>query len=196
LSRLANLATPLMHQAAAAANQELHMAILDSTSIRIIAQVDSPAPIGFRLRVGTRNPAMATASGRLLVAWQAPAIRDWLLDEMRRDRPKEEADALARRTQMIRAKGYEMVTGESLQGITEVSFPLIDSSGFAQAVLTMPYLPAARPAIGFDEACEIVLRTAEAITILLGGVPPKISLPLARVAAKRPPNRRGAGFQT
>lgn len=191
LSRLINLATPLMHQAAGAANQALHMAILDSTSIRVIAQVDSPAPFGFRLRVGTKNPAMATASGRLLVALQPPAVRDWVLGEMRRSRPKEEADALARRTEMIRARGYEMVTGEGLQGITDVSFPLIDGSGFAQAVLTMPYLPAARQTIGFDEACEIVFRAAETITHMLGGVPPEIGFPLTRIAAKRPPNRLG-----
>lgn len=191
LSRLINLATPLMHEAARSANQALHMAILDSTSIRVIAQVDSPAPFGFRLRVGTKNPAMSTASGRLLVALQAPTVHDWVLDDMRRNRPPEEADALARRTEMIRARGYEMVTGEGIQGITDVSFPLIDSSGFAQAVLTMPYLPAARQAIGFDEACEIVFRAAEKITHMLGGVPPKVSFPLMRIAAKRPPKRLG-----
>ena len=191
LSRLIGLATPLMHEAASAANQALHMAVLDSTSIRIVAQVDSPAPFGFRLRVGTGNPAMATASGRLLVALQAPAVQDRVLDDMRRSRPPEEAEALARRTEMIRARGYEMVTGEGLQGITDVSFPLIDGSGFAQAALTMPYLPAARETIGFDEACEIVFRTAETITRMLGGVPPRVVFPLKRIAAKRPPNRGG-----
>lgn len=191
LSRLVTLATPLMHQAAVAANQALHMAILDSTSIRIVAQVDSPAPFGFRLRVGTRNVAMATASGRLLIALQAPAIRDWMLDEMRHGRPKEEADALVRRTGVIRARGYEMVAGESFQGITDVSFPLIDSSGIAQAALTMPYLAATRQTIRFDEACEIVAGTAATITGMLGGVPPKIRFPLRRIAARPPPRRSG-----
>ncbi|WP_137113682.1 IclR family transcriptional regulator [Mesorhizobium sp. GR13] len=191
LSRLINLATPLMRQAAGAANQALHMAVLDSTSIRVIAQVDSPAPFGFRLRVGTKNPAMATASGRLLVALQPQAARDWVLDELRRSRPKDEADALVRRTEIIRARGYEMVTGEGLQGITDVSFPLIDSSGFAQAALTMPYLPETRQTIGFDEACEIVFRAAETITAMLGGTPPQVSFPLARITARRPPNRLG-----
>jgi len=191
LSRLINMATPLMHEAARAANQALHMAILDFTSIRIVAQVDSPAPLGFRLRVGTKSPAMETASGRLLVALQAPAIRNWVLDDLRRNRPPEEAEALVHRTKLIGTRGYEMVTGETLQGITDVSFPLIDSSGLAPAVLTMPYLPAARQAISFNEACEIAFRAAESITRMLGGVPPKVSFPLMRIAAKRPPNRLG-----
>lgn len=191
LSRLVTLAAPLMHRAAMAANQALHMAILDATSIRIVAQVDSPAPFGFRLRVGTTNPAMATASGRLLVALQAPATRDWMLEEMRHGRPKEEADALVRRVGIIRTRGYEMVAGESLEGITDVSFPLIDGSGVAQAALTMPYLAATRQTVGFDAACEIVFRTAGAITEALGGVMPKVSFPLRRVAAKRAPRQPG-----
>ena len=191
LSRLINLATPLMHEAARSATQALHMAILDSTSIRIVAQVDSPAPFGFRLRVGTKNPAMATASGRLLVALQTPVVQDWVMEDMRRNWPPQEAEALARRTRLIRSRGYEMVTGESLQGITDVSFPLIDGSGFAQAALTMPYLAATRQTVGFDEACEIVCRAAETITRMLGGEPPKISFPLARIAARRPPSRLG-----
>ena len=191
LSRLVTLAAPLMHRAAMAANQALHMAILDATSIRIVAQVDSPAPFGFRLLVGTTNPAMATASGRLLVALQAPATCDWMLEEMRHGRPKEEADAIVRRVGIIRTRGYEMVAGESLEGITDVSFPLIDGSGVAKAALTMPYLAATRQTVGFDEACEIVFRTAGAITEALDGVMPKVSFPLRRVAAKRTPRQPG-----
>ncbi len=55
----------------------------------------------------------------------------------------------------------------------------------------MPYLAATRQTIGFDQACEIVFRAAETITRMLGGVPPKVSFPLMRIAAKRPPNRLG-----
>ena len=84
-----------------------------------------------------------------------------------------------------------MVTGESLQGITDVSFPLIDGSGFAQAALTMPYLPATRQTIGFNEACEVVFHAAETITGMLGGLQPKVGFPLTRIAAKRPSNRLG-----
>ncbi len=191
MARLVDIASPLMNEAAIAANQAVHMAVLDTVYIRIVAQVDSPGPFGFRLRVGTKNQAMATASGRLLVALQPPAIREWVLDEIRRNRPPDEAEALIRRTEKVRARGYEMVVGESLQGITDVSFPLIDRSGFAQAVLTMPYLAATRQTIGFDAACAAVFRAAQTVTHMLGGVQPPVSFPLARIAARRPRNRVG-----
>ncbi|OQM76526.1 IclR family transcriptional regulator [Manganibacter manganicus] len=189
LARLVDIAVPLMNEAAAAASQALHMAVLDATNIRIIAQADSPAPFGFRLRVGTKNTAMATASGRLLVALQPPAIRDWVLDDMRKNLSPAEAKALIQRIEKIRIKGYEMVVNESLQGITDVSFPLLDHSGFAQAVLTMPYLAATRQTIGFDAACASVFRAAQAITEMLGGVAPIVSFPLTRSIVRRPSNR-------
>lgn len=191
LARLIDLATPLMNAASVAADQAMHIAILDKTDIRVVAQIDSPAPLGFRLRVGTKNPAMATASGRVLVAFQRPAIKAWILDELRQTRPAEEVEALTLRTEKIHARGYEMVTGEGLQGIVDVSFPLLDQSGFAEAALTMPCLLAARQRVSFDEACEATFCAAQKITGLLGGKLAEPHFPLTRIAAKRPPHRIG-----
>jgi DNA-binding IclR family transcriptional regulator len=186
LSRLISAAAPLMNEAAALAGQALHMAVLESTFIRVVAQVDSPAPFGFRLRVGTKNPAMATASGRVLVAYQPAAMRDWVLDDLKAHWPAEEVRTLARRTETIRARGYEMVTGEGLQSITDVSFPLIDSGGGARAALTMPYLAATRQTVGFDEACTVVFHAAEKITRMLGGEQPQVGFPLKRITGRLP----------
>lgn len=191
LARLIDLSTPVMNAASVAADQAMHIAILDKSDIRVVAQVDSPAPLGFRLRVGTKNPAMATSSGRLLVAFQSPAIRAWILEDLRQSRPVEEVEALIRRTEKIHARGYEMVTGEGLQGITDVSFPLLDHGGFAEAVLTMPFLLAARQRVNFDAACETTFRAAQTITGLLGGSLAEPRFPLTRIAAKRPPDRIG-----
>lgn len=189
LARLVDMATPQMNSASITADQAMHIAILDTTFIQVVAQVDSPAPLGFRLRVGTKNPAMATSSGRLLVAFQRPAIKEWILDDLRRHRPAEEAEGLILRTEKIRTRGYEMVTGEGLQAITDVSFPLLDSSGYAQAVLTMPFLPAARQNVSFDAACQTCYEAAARITGALGGRQPEVRFPLARIAARRPPDR-------
>jgi DNA-binding IclR family transcriptional regulator len=189
LARLIDMATPLMNSASVIADQALHIAILDTTFIRVVAQVDSPAPLGFRLRVGTKNPAMSTSSGRLLVAFQRQAVKDWILGDLRRTRSAEEAEGLILRIEKIRTRGYEMVTGEGLQGITDVSFPLLDSTGFAQAVLTMPFLSAARQKVSFDDACEVTYEAAEKITGALGGHQPEVRFPLARIAARRPPDR-------
>lgn len=189
LARLIDLATPMMNAASVAADQAMHIAILDKTDIRVVAQIDSPAPLGFRLRVGTKNPAMGTCSGRLLVAFQPPTIRDWVVEEMRKTSTAEDVDTTVSRIDKIRARGYEMVTGEQLQGITDVSFPLIDGNGYAQAVLTMPFLRGSGQMVSFDAACEATFDAAQAVTGMLGGNLVRPRFPLARIMAKRPPTQ-------
>ncbi|MET3927913.1 IclR family transcriptional regulator [Devosia sp. 2618] len=189
MRRLLDIAVPIMNSASVTAYQALHIAILDHLEIRVIAQVDSPAPLGFRLRVGTQNPAAATASGRVLIAFQRPVIKDWAFKEIERNSSAEEAKALEQRIDAIRRRGYEMIAGEGLQGITDVSFPILDAEGSALAVLTMPYLPSAKERVTFEAACRTQFEAASTITAAFGGTLPTPSFPLAPIREKRPPAR-------
>ena len=189
LRRLLDIATPILNSASADAYQAMHMAILDRLDIRVVAQVDSPAPLGFRLRVGTQNPAFATASGRVLLAFQPPHMKEWAFEERRKGSSNGEIDGLVRRIEAIRRRGYEMISGEGLQGITDVSFPLLNSDGFAEGVLTMPYLPPTKERVSFEAACRIQFEAARVITELLGGSLTQPEFPLAPIREKRPPAR-------
>lgn len=189
MRRMLDIALPIMNTASVAAYQAMHIAVLDHLEIRVVAQVDSPAPLGFRLRVGTQNPAAATASGRVLIAFQRPAIKDWAFGEIERTTSAETAKALEQRIEAIRRRGYEMIAGEGLQGITDVSFPILDAEGQAVAVLTMPYLPSARERVSFENACRALFTAAGAITEAFGGALPVPRFPLAPIREKRPPAR-------
>ena len=187
MRRLLDIAVPIMNAASVDAYQAMHIAILDHLDIRVVAQVDSPAPLGFRLRVGTQNPAATTASGRVLVAHQRPALKDWALGEIRRGLGAAEAQALERRIATIHRRGYEMISGEGLQGITDVSFPILDADGYAMAVLTMPFLPPARERVSFEAACRTLFGAASSISRAFGGVPVEPAFPLAPIRDKLPP---------
>lgn len=189
LRRLVDIALPIMNSASVEAYQALHVAVLDHLDIRVVAQVDSPAPLGFRLRVGTQNPAVATASGRLLIAFQRPAIKDWAFREIERTVSDETAKVLEHRIEAIRRRGYEMISGEGLQGITDVSFPILDAEGHAMAALTMPYLSSAKERVGFEAACRALHDAATAISVAFGGTLPVPAFPLAPIREKRPPAR-------
>lgn len=189
LRRLVDIALPIMNSASVEAYQAMHVAVLDHLDIRVVAQVDSPAPLGFRLRVGTQNPAAATASGRLLIAFQRPAIKDWAFGEIERTISGETARALEHRIDTIRRRGYEMIAGEGLQGITDVSFPILDAEGHAMAVLTMPYLSSAKERVSFETACRALYDAAAAITRAFDGTLPTPAFPLAPIRDKRPPAR-------
>lgn len=189
LRRMLDIALPIMNSASVEAYQAMHVAVLDHLDIRVVAQVDSPAPLGFRLRVGTQNPAVATASGRLLIAFQRPAIKDWAFREIERTVSPEIAGALEHRIGAISRRGYEMISGEGLQGITDVSFPILDAEGHAMAALTMPYLSSAKERVGFDTACRALFDAASAISQAFGGTLQAPAFPLAPIREKRPPAR-------
>lgn len=189
LRRMLDIALPIMTTASVEAYQAMHIAVLDHLEIRVVAQVDSPAPLGFRLRVGTQNPAAATASGRVLIAFQRPAIKDWAFREIERTISEETAKALEQRIEAIHRRGYEMIAGEGLQGITDVSFPILDAEGHAMAVLTMPYLPSAKERVSFENACRALFAAAKAITEAFDGTLAAPNFPLAPIREKRPPAR-------
>lgn len=189
MRRMLDIAAPIMNSASVDAYQAMHIAILDHLEIRVVAQVDSPAPLGFRLRVGTQNPAAATASGRVLIAFQRPAIKDWALNEIKRSASEEAAKAIEHRIEVIHRRGYEMIAGEGLQGITDVSFPILDAEGHAMAALTMPYLPSAKERVSFAAACRTLFKAASEITQAFGGTLPTPNFPLAPIREKRPPAR-------
>lgn len=189
MRRLLDAALPIMNSASIEAYQALHIAILDRLAIRVVAQVDSPAPLGFRLRVGTQNPAAATASGRLLLAFQPPAIKDWVMAEIERTAPETDMVALKRRVETLHRTGYEIIAGEGLQGITDVSFPILDANGHALAVLTMPYLPPTMERVSLEAASRAQFAAAKAITALFDGTLIEPDFPLAPIREKRPPAR-------
>jgi len=189
LRRLLDIAVPIMNAASVETYQALHVAVLDHLDIRVVAQVDSPAPLGFRLRVGTQNPAVATASGRVLIAYQPPPMKAWIYAEIERLMPGSGAANLERRISAIAERGYEMIAGEGLQGIIDVSFPLLDAESCALGVLTMPYLSSAKERVSFEAACRAQFKAADAITHALGGRLVQPAFPLAPIRQKRPPAR-------
>ena len=191
--RMLDIALPIINTASLAAHQAMHVAVLDHLDIRVVAQVDSPEPLGFRLRVGTQNPAASTASGRLLIAFQRPALKDWALREIKRMLPGDAFEALKRRVEAIHRRGYEMIAGEGLQGITDVSFPILDAEGHAIAVLTMPYLPSARERVSFEDACRALFGAARAIAEAFDGKLVMPAFPLAPIREKRPRLRPAQG---
>lgn len=178
LRRLVDVAWPIMNRLSIETYQAVHLAVLDGLSIRVVSQVDSPAPLGFRLRVGTQNPAEKTASGRLLMAYQPPAVEDWLYGAIAQKEPKADIGALQARVAAIRARGWEMIEGEQLKGIVDVSFPILSSSGFAFAVITMPFLSSAMERMPVDAASRVLFEAASEITTLLGGTLERPRFPL------------------
>lgn len=59
-------ALPVMHDLADQVRQSCNLAVLDGDRVRVIAQVESPADFGYRVRVGALFDAASTATGEVL----------------------------------------------------------------------------------------------------------------------------------
>lgn len=179
--RLVDAAQPIMNALSLEASQACHMAVLDGLNQRIVAQVDSPAPIAIRLRVGAASPAVRGASGRTILAFQPLPIQEWILRESQAFQAADWLTTCEQRIANIRARGYELIEGEVVHGVFDLSFPVLDADGRSLAALTMPFLTSYQVTVPFEDAAPMLHQAAERITSIMGGTLPPLRLPLPRL---------------
>ena len=76
LRGLISVAVPVMRELADRVRQSCNLSVLDEGGVRVIAQVESPADFGYRVRVGAVFPLETTATGAVLTAGDAdPLVR-------------------------------------------------------------------------------------------------------------------------
>lgn len=75
LRALVTAATPAMRLLAETVKQSCNLSVLDADRVRVIAQVESPADFGYRVRVGALFPVESTATGAVLSGREALLVR-------------------------------------------------------------------------------------------------------------------------
>lgn len=156
------------------------MSVLDGAGTRVIMVADNPAPVGIKVRLGTQAKLLGSASGRTLFAFQEAEMQRALLKQVApqyRGR-KPELDRHLQRVARIAARGYEVMSDETLKGVTDVSFPIVDGTGRALAALTMPFLPWASGRLELTEASGRLLEAARHLCRQVGGQLPVTSFTL------------------
>lgn len=178
--RVVDAAQPIMNALALETSQAIHMAVLDGLNQRIIAQVDSPAAIAIRLRVGAASPAVRGTSGRTIVAFQPAPVQEWILSHSDEIIPADQLARYRKRIANIAERGYERIEGEVVQGVTDLSFPIMNATGISIAALTMPFLASQQVIVSFDDAATMLFRAASRITALMGGTQRDPGFPLPK----------------
>lgn len=164
MNRLLGAALPEMQRLAAEAEQSCHLAIVTSGQVLVIAQVDSPRPMHYAVRMGARFPVLETSSGAVFLAFgaQPDALR-----EAREQSPDFAAGAEERLAE-IRRTGGERRQSLVVSGVINLSRPVFDQRGVV-AVLTMPFLDQRGLAVGVDQAEAAVIAGARRLSAALGG---------------------------
>ena len=171
--RMLDVAIPQMRQMALSIQQSCHLGVYSDGALLVIAQVESPIPVGLSVRQGVRFPLIETSSGRVLLAFQRPEIQAQWLREAGAPQPGTIAHSkLMQRLLHCRHEAFETVSDETLDGVTDVCFPVFDAAGDACAALAVPYLAAHKTDVTLADVCEQVAIHAAAITEAIGGFSP------------------------
>ena len=163
---LVEAALPVMRRLAHEVGQSCHLALHSQGEIVVVARRESSEQLGFTVRVGYRKPLHRAASGAVLYAFQPDEIRKSWDAQMTPSLSGDERMAFLERIERVRERGLEIVPSSYVDGVTDLSAPLL-RGGIAAGALTMPYLNKRDPAVSQADAAQKVVEAADEISRLL-----------------------------
>lgn len=172
MDRILSAARPDMRMLAEQTGQSCHLSIVDGDEILVVARAEAPSSRTFSVKTGAGFSMTETASGRVLLAFLPAAERTayW------QSQPHELEDApggveLKHRLEAIVGQGYEENASDAVQGVVDLSCPVLGSSGTAHAALTVPFLHMKGNKVSQAEALAMLRACADRISARLGGGP-------------------------
>ncbi len=137
-SRVIDLALPCMRRFSQQAEQSCHLVIHQGHRAVVIAQVDSPLLVRVSVGTGRVLELDESASGRVLAAFQPEDLQSSMLYDIKETISSRRYQGLLKRLEKIRAAGHEISASGIIDGVTDLSVPIVDHQGHALATLTVP----------------------------------------------------------
>lgn len=169
IRRLTSIAGPAMQKLANQINQSMHLAILHSGKLLVIAQVDCSDNNITAVRLGAQISIYDTSSGRVLAAWMDDESLSDLIAQAGTG-TEERRKAFMADLAQVRAAGYAQSDSFTIAGITNISVPIYDMTGCVVAAMTTPYVYrlSGTNTASIDEARAGMLSLAAEISLRLG----------------------------
>ena len=137
---LLEAALPTMRELSRAVRQSCHLAVVSDEQMVVVARVENEGYLGFSVRPGYRRSLIESTSGSVLFAFQPPETREtWAARLKPLATTKRPLAAFIARAEAIRERGYERAESDFVQGVTDLSAPVMGGSG-ALAALTIPFV--------------------------------------------------------
>ncbi|WP_405725805.1 IclR family transcriptional regulator [Streptomyces sp. NBC_01537] len=170
------VASPLLQQLAEEVGETVHLLTFDAPEIVYIDKVESPQPVRMHSRIGSRQPAYCTATGKAFLAHATEDVVDLVIAAgmpARTEYTITSPDRLRADLALIRQRGYAIDDIENEHDIRCAAAPVFDHAGVVTTAVSVSG-PASRitherlPGIG-----ALLTAATKAITEQLGGsVPP------------------------
>jgi len=160
---LVEIALPHMRQLSLDIGQSCHLAMHSEGQIVVVARMESAEMIGFSVRIGYRRPLLQAVSGAILYAFQPQVIRERWEKHCRPWPSSEQLHVFRAKAARIRQQGHAQQRSEFVQGVTDLSAPIVRDD-IAAAALTVPFLASTSPARSLKDSVAFIVRAARAIS--------------------------------
>jgi DNA-binding IclR family transcriptional regulator len=162
IRNLVEIALPVMRRLSAETGQSCLLALHSLGEMIVVARMESPEQIGFSVRVGYRKPLHLTTSGATLFAFQPPEVQaEW--QDLLRPVPKRAELATFRATcDTIRGHGYAELPSGFIDGITDLSAPILRGDR-AAAAIAVPFVRSKGARVSKEGVIEALRSAAAAI---------------------------------
>lgn len=168
---LSACAIPIMQELALSIGQSCHLAVLDQVRVVIVAQVDSPLPIRYSVRLGASFPAWQTSSGALLCAFLTPDEREAVLGAIEAEATQAEYAAFKKHIIEVRMQAFERRESRLIAGITNLSLPVFGHGSRLIAAATIPFLAQRGNKTSLERAQAALKEATDVIGQALGYAP-------------------------
>ena len=166
-SELRELVHPALERLRNESGETAHLAVLSGTDVVYLDRLESPHMLRMLTQVGRRRAAHATSSGKVLLAFGAPADIDGVVAAgMPRLGPRTitSRSMLERALADVRADGYAVSVEESAPGVASVAAPLFDGDGECVAAMSVAGPVTRMPPDQLDRFVRLVLGAASSVT--------------------------------
>ncbi len=119
-------------------NETIHLAIRDGADVIYVYDVVSKQAIRMHSKLGDRKPALCTAEGLAMLAFEDPAIVDALIArgfEKRTPSTNNDPDYLRQALETVRRTGFAIETEQSEAGMRSVAVPIFGASGTVEGAI-------------------------------------------------------------
>lgn len=167
LRRLTALAAPMMRGLASRINQSVHLTVLSEGGILVVGQVDSPGDNTMAVRLGARIDLFRASSGLVILAHLDETELSAILSKSTLPDGMTE-QSLRADLHTIRAAGCEIRNSYVVQGVVNISAPILDHTGCAIGALTIPHIVRYHDTVTQDQCRAELLDTTAELSRSLG----------------------------
>jgi len=165
---LLDAALPVMNEMAREVGQSCHLVVPSGDQVVVVARVESPRDLGFAVRVGYRRRVIESASGLLLYGLRSGQEQDAWRPQLAGKDEQERLKRFLKESEEAVAQGYVRRPSDFVNGVTDLSFPIVGSQGNAVAALIVPFIVSTPLPSSAEEVIEALRSATRRISSQLG----------------------------